>query len=50
MLYEPDDEEKREALLRAIFGRLKSEGRFDPQAVFRSSWQQIEGEARKRFV
>lgn len=50
MLYEPDDEEKRAALLRAIFDRLKSEGRFDPQTFLRSTWQQIEGEARKRFV
>lgn len=50
MLYEADDSEKRAALLRAILDRLKSEGRFDPSATLRSSWEQIEAEACKRFA
>jgi len=50
MLYEPDDEEKRAALLRAIFDRLKSEARFDPQTSLQSSWARIEADALKRFA
>jgi Glycosyl transferase family 2 len=50
MLYEADDEEKRAALLCAIFDRLKSEGRFDPQACLQSSWERIETIALKHFA
>jgi glycosyltransferase involved in cell wall biosynthesis len=50
MLYEPDDEEKRTALLRAMFDRLKSEGRFDPQADLRSDWKQLEADSFRRYA
>ena len=50
MLYEPDDEEKRAALLRAIFDRLRTEGRFDPLDVLQSSWELLEADALRRFA
>lgn len=50
VLYEADNEEKRAALLHAIVGRLQSEGRFDPSASLRMSWEQIEADMLKRFV
>lgn len=50
MLYETSDRDQRAALLRVIFGRLKSEGRFDPSALLHSTWETLEDEARKRFA
>ena len=49
MVYEADDDERRAALLRVIFDRLKSEGRFDP-ASLQSSWDTLEAKALKRFA
>jgi len=49
MVYEADDSERRAALLRAIFGRLKSEGRFDPSVSLQSTWEATEAEAFSRF-
>jgi glycosyltransferase involved in cell wall biosynthesis len=48
LVYEADNGERRAALLRGIFDRLKSEGRFDP-ASLQSSWEALEAEALKRF-
>ncbi len=50
MLYEPDDNEKRAALLHAIFDRLRSERRFDPQSCVHSSWEQLEADAFAQFA
>ncbi len=50
MLYETSDRDQRAALLRIIFDRLRSEGRFDPQALLQSTWEPLEDEARKRFA
>jgi glycosyltransferase involved in cell wall biosynthesis len=50
MVYEADNPERRAALLRVIFDRLKSEGRFDPSALLHSKWQSLEDEARRRFT
>ena len=49
MLYETSDQDQRAALLGIIFDRLRSEGRFDPQALLQSTWETLEDEARKRF-
>jgi glycosyltransferase involved in cell wall biosynthesis len=49
MVYEADNRERRAALLRTIFDRLKSEGRFDPLASLQSSWEATEAEAFSRF-
>jgi len=46
MLYETSDRDQRAALLRIIFDRLRSEGRFDPQALLQSTWEPLEDEAR----
>jgi hypothetical protein len=50
MLYETSDPEQRSALVRLIFDRLKSCGRFDPSACLQSTWQALEKEANKRFI
>ena len=50
MLYETSDPEQRSALVRLIFDRLKSGGRFDPSACLQSTWQALEQEANKRFI
>jgi hypothetical protein len=49
-VYEADTPERRAALLRVIFDRLRSEGRFDPSALLHSTWEALEDEARKRFA
>jgi GT2 family glycosyltransferase len=49
-VYESDSSERRAALLRIIFDRLKSTGRLDPSANLRSTWDALEKEAYKRFV
>jgi hypothetical protein len=50
MLYETSDPEQRVALLRLIFERLKSGGRFDPAACLQSTWEALEKETSKRFL
>jgi hypothetical protein len=50
MLYEASDPQQRAALLRLIFDRLKSGGRFDPSASLQSTWDTLETAASKRFV
>jgi len=50
MLYETSDRDQRAALLRIIFDRLRSEGRFDPSVLLHSTWETLEDEARKRFA
>jgi hypothetical protein len=50
MLYEPSDPTQRAVLLRLIFDRLKSGGRFDPLACLRSTWEALEKEAGERFL
>jgi glycosyltransferase involved in cell wall biosynthesis len=50
MLYETSEPVQRSALVRLIFDRLKSGGRFDPSACLRSTWQALEQEANKRFI
>ncbi len=50
MLYETSDQDQRAALLGIIFDRLRSEGRFDPQALLQSNWETLEAEAGKRFA
>ncbi len=50
MLYEPTGQEQRAALLRLIFDRVKSGGRFDPSACLQSTWEAVEKEAGKRFI
>jgi Glycosyl transferase family 2 len=49
MLYEASDPERRAVVLRLIFDRLKSAGRFDPSACLQSSWETLEQEANRRF-
>jgi len=49
MLYETDDPERRAAVLRMIFERLKNAGRFDPSGCLRSTWAILEDEAVKHF-
>jgi glycosyltransferase involved in cell wall biosynthesis len=49
MLYETSDREQRAALLRSIFDRLNSAGRFDPSVNLQSTWETLEKEANKRF-
>src|SRR5262249_573419 len=50
MLYEPEAKAKRTALGQAIFGRVKGEGRLDPETCLQSSWEQIEADALNRFA
>ena len=50
MLYETSDPEQRAALLRLIFDRLRSGGRFDPSACLQSTWEALEKEASKPFI
>jgi len=45
MLHETSDPEQRAALLRLIFDRLKSGGRFDPSACLQSTWEALEKQA-----
>ena len=49
-VYEADNPERRAALLRVIFDRLRSEGRFDPSALLHSTWETLEDGAKKRFA
>jgi hypothetical protein len=49
MFYESDGREHRAALLRMIFDRLRSGGRFDPSANLQSTWETPEEEAGMRF-
>jgi hypothetical protein len=49
MLYDATTREQRAALLRMIFDRLKSAGRFDPSACLHSTWETLEHDANKRF-
>jgi hypothetical protein len=49
MLYDATSRDQRAALLRLIFDRLKSAGRFDPSACLHSTWETLEYEANKRF-
>jgi hypothetical protein len=48
-LYDASSREQRAALLRMIFDRLQSAGRFDPSACLHSTWEALEHEANKRF-
>ena len=50
MLYETDEPQQRASLLRIIFERLQSAGRFDPLLQLQSSWASLENEANKRFI
>jgi hypothetical protein len=50
MLYETRDPVQRAALLRLIFDRLKSAGRFDPSACLQSTWDTLEQEAGRRLI
>jgi glycosyltransferase involved in cell wall biosynthesis len=50
MVYDADNKERRTALLRSIFDRLKHEGRFDPSTCLQSTWDTLEAESLKRFA
>ena len=50
MFYEAEGTEARAALLRMIFDRLRSGGRFDPSASLQASWETLEEETKKRFL
>jgi hypothetical protein len=50
MFYEAEEREQRAALLRMIFDRLRSGGRFDPSACLQATWDTLEQEANKRFI
>jgi hypothetical protein len=50
MFYEAEGSEQRAALLRMIFDRLRSGGRFDPSACLQASWETLEEKAKKRFI
>jgi hypothetical protein len=48
MLYESDDPASRGELLRLIFDRLKSAGRFDPRSL-QATWERLEQKAKRHF-
>jgi hypothetical protein len=50
MISENRDPMYRAAMLRLIFDRLKSAGRFDPSNCLHSTWESLEEEANRRFV
>jgi hypothetical protein len=50
MLYEADHPQKRASLLRIVFDRLQSAGRFDPSLQLQSSWASLENVANRRFI
>jgi hypothetical protein len=50
MLHEAREPKHRAALLRIIFDRLKSAGRFDPSVILQCTWETLEEETHKRFV
>jgi glycosyltransferase involved in cell wall biosynthesis len=50
MLYEANDPEHRAVVLRLIFDRLRTGGRFDPSACLKSTWETLQEEAGKRFA
>jgi hypothetical protein len=50
MFYQAGDLERRNALLRIIFDRLKGGGRFDPSVCLQSSWETLEEETARRFA
>lgn len=49
MLYESNDPSSRAELLRLIFDRLRSAGRFDPRSALQATWEGLEEKASKRF-
>lgn len=49
MLYESNDPVPRAELLRLIFDRLKSAGRFDPWSSLQTTWESLEEKTRKHF-
>jgi hypothetical protein len=49
MLFEATDPQQRATLLRIVFDRLKSAGRFNPPASLDLSWEALEQETIRRF-
>jgi hypothetical protein len=49
MLYEAVGREHRAALLRMIFDRLKTAGRFDPMVCINSTWETLTDQTSVRF-